>query len=512
MIPKAISANELINFPTRTVLLENGDVNYNARTVLFNDVNIGFEFEKKITRDYLAFRTELKWSNLNANRNRVRIQRYIEECMTLCKNLALKANANINETKIIWFYPLSMAGARLSQLQGIWEDAFKAVFPKCDLQNLIKQSESIAPFHYYSKKKGVMTQVAPAVSVDIGGGTTDVVVFSEGSPRVISSFKFGGNAIFGDGFNQSPPTNGYVSLFKDNYLRLLNENNLVNECRILGDILDNTDKSTDFVNYLFSLSSNQNVLKSGAPISFERDLALADDLKIVFIVFYGSMFYHIAQMMKSMALPQPVSIMFSGTGSKTLSLLSGSFSSAEKFASSIFNQVYKDESSQVIRFTTDPSPKELTSKGGLLAPVQDLNVGALVKSHLGGLSNLGMHSFLGVDGMERYAFSQISDSHFKDVVANIEHFGRILEEVDVKINFGHEFGVTPRSMETLRSLLKETGRLEEYVRLGFEMQRNDAGLDDQPLEETLFFYPMVGLLNDLAYKISNLKKENLWRD
>lgn len=32
--------------------------------------------------------------------------------------------------------------------------------------------------------------------------------------------------------------------------------------------------------------------------------------------------------------------------------------------------------------------------------------------------------------------------------------------------------------------------------------------DSDPLEETLFFYPIIGLLNDLAFNISKIKIPN----
>ena len=73
----------------------------------------------------------------------------------------------------------------------------------------------------------------PSVSVDIGGGTTDIMIYADGEPKLISSFKFAGNAIFGDGFNGNIKTNGFVQKYYPEFKEILIQNDLKAELEIL---------------------------------------------------------------------------------------------------------------------------------------------------------------------------------------------------------------------------------------------------------------------------------------
>lgn len=47
------------------------------------------------------------------------------------------------------------------------------------------------------------------VSIDIGGGTTDVLIVREGRADLLTSFRFAANSIFGDGYGLDADSNTF---------------------------------------------------------------------------------------------------------------------------------------------------------------------------------------------------------------------------------------------------------------------------------------------------------------
>ena len=132
----------------------------------------------------------------------------------------LLLGGDTTQAKIIWFYPVSMDGAENSDGElgvfiRIWGEVFMKVFGLNTTENLIRMPESIAPYLYYKPSVEGLS-----LSIDIGGGSSDIAVFDEQHDNaiLISSFKFAGNAIFGDGFptkefKNNSDRNGFVKSF-----------------------------------------------------------------------------------------------------------------------------------------------------------------------------------------------------------------------------------------------------------------------------------------------------------
>ena len=79
---------------------------------------------------------------------------------------------DLSKTEIVWFYPASMTQNRFNKFKAEWENTFATLFG-APISNIIAASESVAPYYYHKAKKGATSTV---VSVDIGGGTTDVLI------------------------------------------------------------------------------------------------------------------------------------------------------------------------------------------------------------------------------------------------------------------------------------------------------------------------------------------------
>jgi hypothetical protein len=498
VISERFGKEELRNAPFRTCLAQNVDVNYTKPTKIFADANIAFDYEKLALRKYLKAYTDLKWA-IGDGDDKSRIELYIEEMLMLCKNKVLMNNGNLSNTKVTWFYPVSMTTNHLNKLRRIWHDKFEKVF-NIDEDNLIDYPESIAPFYYYKAKGGIKTQAKPSVSIDIGGGTSDVMIFAEGEPQLITYFKFAGNAIFGDGFNGNISNNGFVQKYYPKIKDILTQNNLKAEVSILDKIYEDNSSSADLVNFFFSLKNNKNIKDQQLELNFSKMLEEDSEFKILFLIFYSSIVYHIAEMMKIKGMDTPRNILFSGTGSKTLKIIDSDtrLSSLTELFEEIFNKVYGVDDSR-IRVKTDPNPKELTCKGGFHID-ENLDIKRhtkLVEVSLGNINNKQVQNRNDItDDSIKY---QDVDKEFRTgVIDNIEKFYDVFSELNKTINFRDEFGVSQASLNVFNQM--KSYDLEDFIMDGIDKVKADSN-DDEPLSETLFFYPLVGKLNELATEI-----------
>jgi len=264
------------------------------------------------------------------------------------------------------------------------------------------------------------------------------------------------------------------------------------------------NNSTDLINYFFSLESNPEIVKNNLPISLSGDLNQDQDFKILFIVFYTALFYHIAQILKAKNIKAPSTILFSGNGSRTIfNLNSGdksNWGATEKLINSVFNEIFQVNHSNV-SIEIDESPKEVTTKGGLFVSEGNSNLEKIVCTHLGGLTKLGAHNIF--DSNESHiAYEDMSDELYADVESNIEEYFTMLDRINKKISFSKEFGVSPNGINALEEIKSNNHVIQDYIRLGLKQRESLANSSKEPIEETLFFYAFVGILNDLAYKVS----------
>jgi hypothetical protein len=67
------------------------------------------------------------------------------------------------------------------------------------------------------------------------------------------------------------------------------------------------------------------------------------------------------------------------------------------------------------------------------------------------------------------------------------------------MSFHNSFGVSHKSYEIFKGLRQDN--LKDYLLTGIENRKKDVGKDDSKINETLFFYPFIGLLNKLATEV-----------
>ena len=420
---------------------------------------------------------------------------FLEMLMMTMRNKVLMNKGDISKIKLLWFYPSSMKPVRRNGLQSKWDELCIKHLPDT---SPIGIPESLAPYYYYKNKNAVKGGVdRPAVSIDIGGGTTDVAIFKS-QPLAITSFKFAANALFGDGYSPDGAANnhGMVIKYKAHFQKLLKANKLPELENILEKI-SVKNKSADINTYLLSLEENH-IIKDKNLFSFNRLLSKDDDLKVIFLFFYAAMMYHLAQLMKAQGLDMPKNLLFSGTGSKLLSIISPNNVQLADLSKHIFSHVYEAEYDRDgLNLSTDYSqPKEITCKGGLVIPESDLSVdvGALRRVH---------QPVVGPDEKLTYAHltSEFYDKAEKEVTDFIEFF---LDDLSKKINFTDHFGVSATALDVFGQLARKN--IKGYLMQGVDDNKRLDGITDdkKELEETLFFYPLVSILFDASNELSGL--------
>lgn len=187
--------DDVYGFPLRSALASN--INGAGGHTLFGDINIPFLYERQYFDGY-EVTTNLKWMGDNALS-----KEFLRELVMLIRAKALLENADLQRVRLVYFYPVSMGGGDRGKLNTAWEDLYNTYLGGDIDSNLHFYPESIAPAFYYKSADVVGSSY---VSVDIGGGTSDTVIYQTSAdqqktvPVAISSFRFAGNAIFGDAF------------------------------------------------------------------------------------------------------------------------------------------------------------------------------------------------------------------------------------------------------------------------------------------------------------------------
>ena len=472
-------------FPQRTVLGESKNLNLEQATYALADFNIPFAYGKRPINGNVRISSDLKWSNYTKNtEDRRRVEAFFENLLLLIRNKVLLNRGSLAKTRIIWFYPSSMLPNRRSSLESTWTKlVHRYIGPERDP---IKLSESIAPFYFYKSKMGRSAADKPAVGIDIGGGTTDIVVFQNNQPVLLTSFRFAANALFGDGFNGSAITNGFVKRYAD----LIDKTLTIVDPNTAGYLREN---SRETISFLFELENSDRYAKL-LPVSFSSLLKEDEDFKILFVVFYGAIIYHLAQLMKAANVEMPRHILFSGRGSKVINITDSNLrlDSLTVLTQKVFEKVFQKSAAQ-IELVQYERPKEITCKGGLLSE-NPVDIDHIKKVLLGA----GQQFIIPEKAIK---YPDIDERILSRVVGEVEQYLRILFEVHSEYNFSHHFGVNPTYLDNYRKWL--TTDLMEYLKSGHQMKLNElAGNQNVNVEETLFFYPLVGVLNRLAYKIA----------
>ena len=501
-LPKTLG--EDYGFPQRTVISEAERLDAeNVDAILaLADANIPFIYEKESIGYGNRIVPNLKWSTEMATSKRVRA--YLTELALLMRAKVLLENGDITKTRLVWFYPLAMKVGNVRKMGEMWAKTFEEVFgiPATD-QNLIQMPESVAPYYFYKSSSQFRGSASNVASIDIGGGSSDVVVFESGAkqPAILTSFRFAANVLFGDGFSEVPHggSNPMLVKYVDYFKRLFDgDDERYGELNGILDDITAKRKSEDINAFLFSVQNNK-VVGGNDVFSYNQRLNEDPQRKIIFIYFYVTLVYYVASMMKQRRLAKPRSIMFSGTGSKVLDIV-GSNRDLDLISQAVFERVY-GEKYDVDGFSVvmeRKEPKQITCRGALMQVRDD--TGCVSVERL----NKMLDDF---DTPLKYNFSMISTEKLTyDDMASAETRQQLVDAVrqynDFFCRLCDEIHVVDRFLVDNKSLLRfkelVNKDLEHHLLNGWAFVNKNA--DDKngsdPIEDTVFFYPIIGSIRD----------------
>ena len=498
LCPELVGDNSISKFPMRSALLISKNINWNKPHFALGESNFAFLYEKKARLDHNKIETNLKWNN-SADNEQI-IKSYIESLFFLMRNKAILNGGNLEKTKIFWTYPLSMTLARKNTFKRVWQEAYTKYFGN-DLSNVFDINESVAPYYYYKTKLAVVNNI---VTIDIGGGTSDVVIANHGEIQYITSFRFAADSVFGDlNEKNEAQQNGIVRQFKDKIVRQLTANNLKGIKKILEN-LEKENNSANIASLFFSLKSNKDLTDKHINIDFYRELQLDTTQKITFLLFYSAIIYHVALMMKAKGLDMPRHIGFSGNGSRVVKILTEDTQLLQVFTKKIFAKIYgQDYPKDGLTIVLMDNPKEATSIGAIMADTQaKIDVKKVI--------------LLGTD-QQTFANSEMSYNEINNDINGI--INKIEKETNKFIDFvfslnegetsfRDSFGIDQQSIEIAKNICSRD--IKTYAENKLLQKLSEVNKEDK-VEETMFFYPLAGLINSLtdsicAYASNNPKK------
>lgn len=494
--------DEEFKLPMRTALSFGENTNWQD-VYPFEKASLDELYEKRSGYEYNKTITDLKWSDNSNNQKQVKV--YIESLMYILRNKVILNNGSLTKTQIRWFYPASMERGRFNNLENAWSDAYAKYFGG-DENNIKAITESIAPFEYYIQDG----DSSNLVTIDIGGGTTDIVVSKEGKLDYITSFRFAANSIYGDGYAENNrKKNGIVQQFF-NEIRSELESRIKNKEDDLFQIFDDMDKnksSADIASFLFSLKYNKTVMCAGENLAnnanLNHKLTVDTTQKITFIFFYASIIYHLARLMKAKGSKMPDKIVYSGNGSRVIPLFTDDSYILEGFTKAIFEKVYgeKYNVNGLDIILNKKNPKEATCKGGfsIKKPAhfsEILNKTVVLHSN-GSNSLIERNGSINEDTKPHHCYSAISEYYLNQTVEEAKSFIHLV--FDLLPFFDSEgYKLNKDSIAIAKDVCFK--KLDIYTKNGW-IQKSKEISEDEIIDETLFFYPLVGMLKELTEAI-----------
>jgi len=506
-------------FPQRTAMSYNTDIPdslWGDGLDTLMEGNIPFGYEKTIQKNY-TIDTNLKWDDPNDEFEKSRHERkaYLEQLAMLMQAKVMCENASLKESKLIWFYPLAMKEHERDDLEALWKQHFKKYF-LCDDDNLdkrlIKVIESLAPFYDKAKDDPVHGEDAFVVSVDIGGGTTDVAMFLGGILKATTSFKFAGDALFGTyPEDKNANKNGFIRRCIPKFKKLLEDGNYIVAQNILDELLE-TNRASDINAFLFSIENSikfwakDKNMSSNAAFSYTVMLQRHLDLKFLILYFYVALIFHISKVLKSKQLEvngkslNVQYLMFSGTASKMLHIL-GDKKRLEKYTRKIFQELQLNDDVEV---KLEKDPKEITCNGGLRADITKIEADKKKKAQ-----NL---IYTCIEGNEitdnkpienkpriKYSDYQSNSESIKAALIDFHKFLFKLNEDD-DYSFENFFGIP----ETVTSYVQKN--YEKSIKRWLDDSFNQNIFiknKNENVTETHFFVPLKGVISELSERIAN---------
>lgn len=491
-VPSLLNADKY-TLPFRTVVYEKNSIPPNQKKALSNS-NIAFAYQKdydnvtNLNQDYI---TNLKWNVRTDAKYKESIEVFIEELFHLLRIKTLLSDGNPRRSNISWFSPLSFTpGAQFTYNQ-IWGSKYSQVF-KGNAENQLKNiTESEAPFYYYSRimadagGAAGIEDTSSVMTLDIGGGTTDLMYFREATPVIGTSVHFGANVLWGDAYSEfsSEKFNGIYLAIKNTITDRLKSTELkaLNEKFIKPDSHFGSDEIINFWIWNNDKTGVVNELNKG-------------DFKFSYILHLSALIYHSCKMLKFYNHPAPKCIVFTGNGSKYLDLIQTK-DYIEKICGFFVRELFGKDTKNPQVILPSANRKEATCFGGLYQPFN-------AKRQFSAVNYLGFET--PTDNFKKYSEIDLRKEQVYDSLENsftefINCFFKMNDSND--LSFRRNFGIES-NLTALKSFILSKSR--ENLSTGYDKRRKLVDGGDE-ITDSLFFYPIVGLV----YQVNKLSREQL---
>jgi hypothetical protein len=332
----------IYRFPIRTALCV--PAGYTRNFSLFDNCNIAFFYEKSTGLENQHILTDIKWDSAHEKELRL----FIRELLLIAKSAILQKNGQLNQSKLIWFSPLSFSGSTASSYKTLWsEEGYRILHIPHEAIRCVSESE--APYYYFNKKDKFKS-VDSVAMVDIGGGSCDFIYFSDGQPQIANSVHFGCDVLWGNGGNEFDNTreNGI-------YKRAEKEIHFTNPelSKLDEKMRAGTTTTKDIINFWISNNKQCDIFS-----------ILRKTYKPLFLYHFTALVYYMAKMYYAKDLACPKSILFCGNGSHYIDNLLADKDAIVEIVTSIFRFVYGTQIDS-IQIILPEERKECTCYGGL---------------------------------------------------------------------------------------------------------------------------------------------------
>lgn len=512
-----------VQFPFRTATCEsNSFINNPANNRIFIDANIGFNIDEDVMTDNATYKTDLKWllqKDITEPFNINRVTLFAKELMLMIRTKALleEAHADLKKLKVILAFPLSMGDTLKNELISIFEAQRVEVFGLLASPMTDYVTESIAPY-YELKSKNINIQNDNFCNIDIGGGTTDIVLTKTetiNSNNLLqcycSSFRFAGSQLWSSGvaeYNSSD--NGFVAYYKKFITKArIDTENSGNLERVLNG---NNIKTEDIVGLLFS-----NPAYKFSDIFLEKP-----DFRVVPLIHYAAILYYIAKLSEWKDIQLPRTVSFSGKGSEYINLLFPATHNNNNADLKGFTQkLLTLFSGKAIRpdfmIEKNKEPKVITARGAVhyavenikddagddwgnsTDPKQDTKEKKLVKNNV---IYKGFKTLAFEDRSLSYADLADSDELYRDVIANhIEFFNKLFDNTGLVDVINKKLEITDFH-KYKRFFIPESGDIYTtgVLRDSFKATLKNVNLADK-VDDSPFFFALNYALIELSRAI-----------
>jgi hypothetical protein len=336
---------------------------------------------------------------------------------------------DIKKLKFALSFPISMGNTLKSTLINLF-DAQKNEVMGPDALPLREVSESIAPY-YQLRFVNINIQNDSFCNIDIGGGTTDIVLIDKNPEKpnelksYCSSFKFAGRQLWGSGHNEfNMQENGFIAYYKQFIVK--NDPAIYNKLeRVLNS---NAIRTEDVAGLLFSKPKYK----------FGEVFAENKEFRVVPIIHYTAILFYITRLAKLNNVALPRTISFSGKGSEFLNLIFPSKDDLKGFTQRVLSIFAGANVRPDFMIEKSNEPKVITAKGAVHFANEKINISddawgtgstdnsnekklELVNSNYKGFVNMELEK-----NNITYAQLQSTTEYYKEIMLSLTEFLNLL--------------------------------------------------------------------------------------